>query len=179
MSGTPLERLDARVDRSGGPDACWPWMGARNEHGYGVLRVDGRNERTHRLALRREEPDPGPDIKVLHSCDNPPCCNPSHLRYGSQGDNIMDAIERGRRVYPERRPRPKSDPKPRRGKFSGIAHCVHGHPFDASNTIAKRNPAVRSGIERVCRTCRTRRDQEAAAVRKAIRHSRKAASNGE
>src|SRR6185312_561373 len=24
-----------RVDRSGGPDACWPWTGAINKSGYG------------------------------------------------------------------------------------------------------------------------------------------------
>jgi hypothetical protein len=47
-------RLDLHVDRSGGPDACHLWTGARNEHGYGVTRWGrgGRQLRAHRLAWR-------------------------------------------------------------------------------------------------------------------------------
>jgi hypothetical protein len=33
---------------------------------------------------------------VRHSCDNPPCCNPSHLLEGTQLDNMGDAASRGR-----------------------------------------------------------------------------------
>jgi hypothetical protein len=43
------------------------------------------------VALGRE-----PDQFVLHSCDNPSCCNPAHLREGSAKDNSQDALSRGR-----------------------------------------------------------------------------------
>lgn len=96
-----MDRFNEKVDRSGGPDACWPWTKARNEAGYGVIRVGGRNRRAHRVAVFGED-DPGPDVKVRHSCDNPPCCNPAHLLPGTAAQNVADMDERGRRVKPYR-----------------------------------------------------------------------------
>jgi hypothetical protein len=39
---------------------------------------------------------------VLHSCDNPPCCNPLHLRQGSSHDNKQDAVSRNRHAFGEK-----------------------------------------------------------------------------
>jgi len=38
-----------------------------------------------------------PVLKALHSCDNPPCCNPNHLREGTQANNMHDMNSRQRR----------------------------------------------------------------------------------
>jgi hypothetical protein len=76
---------------------CWPWRAARNEHSYGVFRVAGRNVKAHRQAMEiSADITLTPDQVVLHSCDNPSCCNPAHLVLGSQEDNIADMVAKGR-----------------------------------------------------------------------------------
>lgn len=37
---------------------------------------------------------------VMHTCDNPPCCNPSHLVLGTQAENLADMRAKGRGVNP-------------------------------------------------------------------------------
>ncbi|WP_442800462.1 HNH endonuclease signature motif containing protein [Sphingopyxis sp. 113P3] len=55
----------------------------------------------HRVACTIAHGSP-PEGKAsaLHSCDNPPCCNPAHLRWGSHKENTADAIERDRASPP-------------------------------------------------------------------------------
>jgi hypothetical protein len=95
-----LERYWAKVDKSAGPDGCWIWTAAKNSDGYGsVQKPKGKGVTgTHRLAIlisgrvfTKEE------SYALHSCHNPSCVNPAHLRTGSQKDNVKDCVEAGRR----------------------------------------------------------------------------------
>jgi len=79
---------------------CWLWTGARNPRGYGLLGSTGKGRRrvfTHRWALEDALGRPLADgLLALHSCDNPPCCNPAHLREGTYQGNAADAAARGR-----------------------------------------------------------------------------------
>lgn len=81
----------------GGADDCWPWIGARDRHGYGQLKRGRRMLKAHRIAaeiagLRVT------GLCVCHTCDNPPCCNPSHLFVGTHADNAADRNRKGRTV---------------------------------------------------------------------------------
>jgi hypothetical protein len=86
----------AKVDRRG-PDECWPWQGSADRRGYGqVMLRDHRPRRAHHLALHFDgRPRPG-NLHCLHSCDNPSCCNPAHLRWGTIAQNAKEKSERGR-----------------------------------------------------------------------------------
>lgn len=50
----------------------------------------------HRIAYLLSGNDIPVGMHVLHSCDNRWCCNPSHLRAGTNNDNVQDRVSRGR-----------------------------------------------------------------------------------
>ena len=99
-----FEDAMAEVDTSD-ENACWLWPGPPDRKGYGVIWWDGKRPGAHRAALilYKNKGKPIPDGKhVLHSCDNPPCVNPAHLRLGTNADNVADRAEKGRTARGER-----------------------------------------------------------------------------
>jgi hypothetical protein len=75
---------------------CWTWIGSRNRDGYGQFKLNGKLMRPHRVAYELAFGPIPPGAQILHSCDNPSCCNPNHLRTGTHQDNMDDKAERGR-----------------------------------------------------------------------------------
>ena len=90
-----------RLDDSGGPDACWPYQGCRDQDGYGQFKIKGRQYKAHRVAYLLAHGSIDDALQVRHRCDNPPCCNPAHLLQGTPKDNTQDAVDRGRMRGPQ------------------------------------------------------------------------------
>ncbi len=98
---TFLDRYWAKVDVRG-KDECWEWKRARYHDDYGCLGIRvGTWRTTMRASAFSLILATGEDANgrfALHTCDNPPCCNPAHLYWGDQTRNIADMDRRGRRV---------------------------------------------------------------------------------
>jgi hypothetical protein len=83
------QQLIDNLDKSG---ECWIYTGRRLPSGYGMI----SDKLTHRLAyeiFKGEIPD---GFDVAHECDNPPCCNPDHLKACTRKENMQDCVKRGR-----------------------------------------------------------------------------------
>lgn len=89
----------ATVDRSAGPNACWPRFTRKGTSAptYTRATITGRFDYAHRHALALHLGRPL-RARALHRCDNLPCCNPRHLFEGTQRDNMQDMHAKGRGI---------------------------------------------------------------------------------
>lgn len=78
------------------PGSCWEWKRGRYAQGYGQVLFAGKVMGAHRAAYILANGEIPPGLHILHSCDNPPCCNPEHLRAGTHQDNVADKVSRSR-----------------------------------------------------------------------------------
>jgi hypothetical protein len=134
------ERFWSKVDKSAGPEACWPWMGGMSGR-YGKYYPAGRHsgELAHRYALMVATGPPQPEAPhALHSCDNPPCCNPAHLHWGTHQQNMQEAADRGRMFCPR----------------ASKAECAQGHAMTGANVMLGERSHPRTGKRYQIRKCR-------------------------
>ena len=98
-----MDRFWSKVDQSGGPDACWPWLGFRF-NGYGKFWFDGRSRAAHRIAyeLAVAPVDHG---HLHHTCGKRECCNPTHLVSMTKSEHMRHHQE-------------------------AKTHCKYGHPLE-------------------------------------------------
>lgn len=83
-------------------NGCWEWQKGRFQYGYGAIVIGKKTMGTHRVSWMVFRGKIPKGVCVCHACDNPPCCNPSHLFLGSTSDNTKDAAAKGRTASGER-----------------------------------------------------------------------------
>ncbi len=97
---TTEERVIAfwnKITITSNPDLCWEWIGCLNPDGYGSFRLNGKSEKSHRIAWSFPDYVIPDGMSICHSCDNPSCCNPKHLFLGTHLENMQDMKAKGRR----------------------------------------------------------------------------------
>lgn len=129
---TPFEdRLFGRMVED--DRGCWLWQGMQNGTGYGLIKFGGRRHAVHRVAyefLVAEIPD---SLFLDHLCRVRHCANPYHVEPVTNAENLI---------------RGEGGPARNRRK----THCLRGHALSGDNLLV-------SG-ERICRTCKRRRESD-------------------
>jgi hypothetical protein len=75
---------------------CWIWNLSVVRNGYGQVQITRKKYIVHRLAFAAFNGEIPEGMFVCHSCDNRRCCNPEHLFLGTNSDNMIDSIRKGR-----------------------------------------------------------------------------------
>jgi hypothetical protein len=130
---TPIQERIWRFVTRGEPGECWPWLGAKNDGGYGMIGAGGKHGgmlRAHRVMWEMERGPIPAGLECDHLCRNRACVNPRHLALVTHRTNTL------RGAAPTALNARKT-------------HCPAGHPYDEANTYH----APVTGW-RQCRICR-------------------------
>lgn len=134
----PADRFWEYVDKNGPVPSyhpelgrCWMWVGAIHAKGYGQYFYAGQMRQAHRVGFTLARGEIPRGLQLDHLCRVRHCVNPSHL------EPVTSLVNTHRGFGPSALNGRKT-------------RCVHGHPFDESNTRHR----VRNGRNvRECLAC--------------------------
>lgn len=150
----------AKVDRNGPtpehrPElgACWVWTLSLHPFGYGRGHLIGMPRSAHRIAWVLTYGSIPDGLFVCHKCDNPSCCNPSHLFTDTQAGNMRDKVRKGRQASGDAngaRTRPETRA---RGESNGFARVTESIVREIRARHASGEPSRR--LARAFGVCKT------------------------
>ena len=114
-----MPRIEARIDKTGGPDACWPWLGEMNNKGYGRVAIHQFGVRVrkvvHRVYFEALVGSLAPDVVIDHLCRNRCCMNLRHMEPVTSRENTLRGFSFA-------------------ALEARLTHCPYGHPYNEANT---------------------------------------------
>lgn len=158
---TTVERFNkfTKRDKTTG---CLNWIASRRGDGYGRMWIGSkregtlRKEMTHRVAwmIAGKKFDPKRPF-LTHKCDNPACCEVTHLRPGTSTSNNRDRSDRDRSRV-SRRGLPRGVQPSTSGGYQARQQCRSRQIYIGhAKTIAKAAALVDTagGWRHSCRKC--------------------------
>lgn len=79
----------------GPEDACWLWNATLDKDGYGVIKIDNKMLKAHRLSYEYYNGEPPTNECIRHLCGTKRCMNPSHLKDDTKKANRWDQMRLG------------------------------------------------------------------------------------
>ena len=139
LAETPKERIRSELDRAiqYAGDDCLVWPLYRDPSGRGQIHYNGRNAFVARVICEEAYgPPPTQQYVAAHSCGNGHlgCCNPHHLRWATQSENLLDTHQHGTVLTGARNPQAKLD----QASVDAIR--------ELSGTLSQRNIARQFGV---------------------------------
>ncbi len=95
FSNEMIDRFWSKVGFTAIPSKCWEWQDSTSAR-YGLFSIGSASYKSNRIAYYLHYKKDPLELNVMHSCDNPKCCNPAHLSLGTHWDNMQDMAQKGR-----------------------------------------------------------------------------------
>lgn len=130
MKKTLKERFESKIKKV---DSCWVWTGSKTDQNYGLIWLNGRHTRAHRVSYVLYCGVLNEGMVIDHLCKNTLCVNPDHLEQVLQSENV----KRGNAGKSNNAQRKKT-------------HCPKGHEYSR---------ITKNGY-RQCGICRSRQEME-------------------